>query len=157
MIPEYFLIGTITLIAICAIQIILILVFHLFFKLANKTASNSYILFFNIFSKINYIILGASTLMIYSGMREQLGIYRFIVMAVVFIALYSLQKLVLYALNRAKIKEEEAKSKKLLMKKECCRQCMHKEFDKKQGIICGLTGKKPNFEDECHYFAEKIT
>jgi hypothetical protein len=33
-----------------------------------------------------------------------------------------------------------------------CRQCTHKELDLNTGIICGLTKKKADFEENCMEF-----
>lgn len=35
-----------------------------------------------------------------------------------------------------------------------CKRCKNREFDPKQGIVCKLTGKKPNFESECPEYQE---
>ena len=35
---------------------------------------------------------------------------------------------------------------------ELCKKCTKREFDFKQGIVCGLTNEKPDFEDSCPDF-----
>jgi hypothetical protein len=37
---------------------------------------------------------------------------------------------------------------------ETCKRCQHHKFDPKQGIICGLTAKKPEFEYTCPSFEQ---
>jgi hypothetical protein len=33
-----------------------------------------------------------------------------------------------------------------------CHNCTNRKIDYKEGIICGLTRQKPDFEDECKDF-----
>ena len=33
-----------------------------------------------------------------------------------------------------------------------CQKCAHRKFDPSQGLVCGLTDKPGNFQDECGYF-----
>ena len=36
-----------------------------------------------------------------------------------------------------------------------CKKCRHKSFDLQQGIVCGITGQKADFEETCGLFKEK--
>jgi hypothetical protein len=33
-----------------------------------------------------------------------------------------------------------------------CNRCVHRKFRLKEGVLCGLTDKKPDFENECNDF-----
>lgn len=35
-----------------------------------------------------------------------------------------------------------------------CKQCIHRSMDLQQGMICGLTSQKADFDDQCHNFSE---
>lgn len=35
-----------------------------------------------------------------------------------------------------------------------CKQCIHRSMDLQQGMICGLTSQKADFDDLCHNFSE---
>lgn len=37
---------------------------------------------------------------------------------------------------------------------QICKVCTKQKFDLQQGIICSLTGKQADFEDQCDWFDE---
>ncbi len=39
--------------------------------------------------------------------------------------------------------------KKTVNYEEYCRRCQHYEYGKHRGVVCGLTHRKPTFQDEC--------
>lgn len=38
---------------------------------------------------------------------------------------------------------------------QICKQCKNKKLDLKKGILCGLTGRLPDFQDKCNMFSPK--
>ena len=39
---------------------------------------------------------------------------------------------------------------------ELCKKCIHKSFSSSQGIVCGLTGEKPTFVNDCPSFERDV-
>jgi|GEM_PF-6456398 len=86
--------NSIFLIAITAGQIILAVLIYFIFKFLKKEKTHVCQVFFKVWEKINYILLGALTLMIYSTPVSPPGIWRYIIMAASFMLLFGVQKIV---------------------------------------------------------------
>ena len=86
--------GTLTLLIVTSIELAIVLIFYLIFRVFYKTKTDFYMKFFSVLKYLFYIILGGFTLMVYSGSLNELRVFRYLVMAVIFLILLGIQKIV---------------------------------------------------------------